>query len=239
MYIEFLVRNNFRQKYLDLFAQRFSYGSLTIENEMNGYTDTESIVKIYNNKIAFEKLLDENKERLNIGDIQDVASTVHQNLKYFSDGFRKINIMVQGAPFVPPAPEQVYEAMYYLLNSYYKIWDLLPTFEREARFHIGFIQIHPFEDGNGRTGRILMNYNLCKNNKAPIVIEKKDRGVYFDLINHSDVTGLAQFIKEKSNQELEVMMQLYSQICGDNDINSDIKENDQNVKIYNLQRKAV
>ena len=84
-----------------------------------------------------------------------------------------------------------------------------------------------------------MNYNLCKNNKAPIVIEKKDRGVYFDLINHSDVTGLAQFIKEKSSQELEVMMQLYSQICGDNDINSDIKENDQNVKIYNLQRKAV
>lgn len=237
MYIEFLTRNDFRQKYLELFANRFSYGSLTIENEMNGYTDMESTLKVYNNMVAFEKLLAENKDRLNIGDIQDIANIVNQNLKYFSDGFRKINIMVQGAPFVPTAPEQIYGAMYYLLNSYYKIWDLLSIYEREARFHIGFIQIHPFEDGNGRTGRILMNYNLCKNNKAPIIIEKKDRDTYFDFIDRSDVMGLSQFIEEKSNLELEVMIQLYNQICGDNDITYDMNENDQDVKIYNLGRK--
>lgn len=43
-------------------------------------------------------------------------------------------------------------------------------YEREAKFHIEFERIHPFEDGNGRTGRIITNAHLLHNNFAPIII---------------------------------------------------------------------
>ncbi len=237
MYIEFLTKNNFRQEYLKLFANRFSYGSLSIENEMNGYSDMESIKKIYNNMKAFETLLEKN-ENIDIQSIKETASIVNQNINFLSPGFRKINVHVQGASFTTVSPRRIYEAMYSLLDSYYNIWDMLPVYEREAMFHIQFIRIHPFEDGNGRTGRILMNYNLCKNNKPPIVIEREDRQTYFDFIENNRINELAEFIKTKSEQELEVMINLYYQICGTNDITSVQPENEEDIKIYTIQKNS-
>ena len=46
--------------------------------------------------------------------------------------------------------------------------------------HRRFVSIHPFIDGNGRTGRLLMNYNLLRNEYFPIVIRPKKRGEYLD-----------------------------------------------------------
>ena len=47
-----------------------------------------------------------------------------------------------------------------LLYKYNNTWSSLDYLKREALFHLEFIRIHPFEDGNGRTGRLLLNYNL-------------------------------------------------------------------------------
>lgn len=76
-----------------------------------------------------------------------------------------------------PAPNIVKESMMYFVDNYnhtqYK-----SIFEKVAINHIQFEQIPPFEDGNCRTGRLLINFELLKNNIAPIVIPKEERTKY-------------------------------------------------------------
>lgn len=56
-------------------------------------------------------------------------------------------------------------------------------------------------DGNGRTGRLLLNYELLKNNLAPIVVTKEQRTDYFKMLELNDSISLGQFFKELSEQE--------------------------------------
>ena len=71
--------------------------------------------------------------------------------------------------------------------------------------YIEFERIHPFEDGNGRTGRLLINYELLKNNLPPVVIAKEDRVKYFEFLRNNNSTGLAEWFKELSTNEKERM----------------------------------
>ena len=78
-------------------------------------------------------------------------------------------------------------------------------FLREARFHIRFERIHPFEDGNGRTGRILANRGLMRAGLAPVVIPVEERATYMDLLARSDYDGLAAMLHRLSEVEIERM----------------------------------
>ena len=74
-----------------------------------------------------------------------------------------------------------------------------------AVVHYQLVTIHPFEDGNGRTGRLLINYELLKNNLPPVVIAKEDRVKYFEFLRNNDSNGLAEWLKELSTREEERM----------------------------------
>jgi len=78
-------------------------------------------------------------------------------------------------------------------------------FDKIAKYHIEFEKIHPFEDGNGRTGRLLLNYELIKNNISPIVITKEERVKYFELIKNDDVITMAKWFEDLSKMEEERM----------------------------------
>jgi len=78
-------------------------------------------------------------------------------------------------------------------------------FIKIAKYHIEFEKIHPFEDGNGRTGRLLLNYELLKNNLPSFVISKEDRIKYFEFLRTDNNTDLAKWLKELSMQEKERM----------------------------------
>lgn len=70
-----------------------------------------------------------------------------------------------------------------------------------AFFHAKFENIHPFADGNGRTGRLAMNYLLVTNNHPPVIIHQEDRKAYFDALEAWDteqnLTALKNFLLEQ------------------------------------------
>ena len=90
--------------------------------------------------------------------------------------------------FICPADE-VNDRLIKLVKKY----ESLREIERREilDFHYQFECIFPFEDGNGRTGRLLINFELLKNNISPIVIPKEERAKYFELLRSKDITALS------------------------------------------------
>ncbi|OYQ36620.1 hypothetical protein CHU92_09475 [Flavobacterium cyanobacteriorum] len=63
-----------------------------------------------------------------------------------------------------------------------------------AEFHYKFIRIHPFDDGNGRTARILMNFILMKFGYPPVIIKTEDKANYFSALQLADAGNIEAFV---------------------------------------------
>ena len=126
------------------------------------------------------------------------------------EGIRKINITAgKYAEWTPIEPSKIYLELYSLFDNYYNLWNIRDKFEREAAFHISLMRIHPFEDGNKRTSKLIMNANLIKQNLPPVIITEDETDNYYNFINNQDISGFAKFLKTKSSQELNSLMSLY------------------------------
>ena len=79
-------------------------------------------------------------------------------------------------------PENVNERMLELSNKYENEWRELTVFERVTNLHIALINIHPFNDSNGRTARLLINYELIKNNYPPVLINESQKISYYAML---------------------------------------------------------
>ena len=65
----------------------------------------------------------------------------------------------------------------------------LTPIELAALFHYRYIRIHPFEDGNGRIARLMVNYILARHNWPMIVVRNKDKSKYIDALHETDVVA--------------------------------------------------
>jgi len=94
------------------------------------------------------------------------------------------------------APEETRAHMGDLMEWYRKELETkeLHPVQLAALFHYQFIRIHPFDDGNGRTVRLLMNYILMKHGYAPIVVESADKKNYLTALNKADTGDISAFV---------------------------------------------
>lgn len=107
----------------------------------------------------------------------------------FAGIYRKENVLISGARHIPPDALQVPLAMEQFIQWYDSEGEQLHPVAKAAMVHSDFVKIHPFIDGNGRTARLLLNFELMKNGYPPIVVEKENRLAYYSALDDAHTTG--------------------------------------------------
>ncbi|MDD6807963.1 MAG: Fic family protein [Oscillospiraceae bacterium] len=95
--------------------------------------------------------------------------------------YRRVPVRIMGAQHEPVQPYLIEAKMEQLLRDFAESSEHIVT--KLARFHIEFEGIHPFIDGNGRTGRLLVNMELMKEGYPPIDIKFTDRITYYNAFD--------------------------------------------------------
>lgn len=135
--------------------------------------------------------------------IKAIHSLVLMNDRYNKGQYRNVSVMV--GKHTPPEPDLVQELMQNLVANYNTKTNKI-TIETVALFHLEFENIHPFIDGNGRTGRLIMNLELIKNGYLPVDIKFTDRDKYYECFRNynqtKDAAGMVELIATYEKEEL-------------------------------------
>ena len=129
------------------------------------------------------------REALTEWQIRNLHSLVLKSIDSEQAGrYRQENVVIAGASTTPPDFMHVAAEMAGLIDWYGHSADLHPV-ARAAQLHTRFVKIHPFIDGNGRTGRLLLNFELMRVGYPPAIIRKEDRLAYYDALDVACVSG--------------------------------------------------
>ncbi|MFA4887590.1 MAG: Fic family protein [Candidatus Nanoarchaeia archaeon] len=198
-----------KQEILKNFLIEFAYNTTSIEGNTITLQEARNLLQ--------DGLTPKNKTLREIYDLQNTEKVFFQLLTSHEEvthqfiinlhkelmnnidpriGYRTTDVRVIKANFkATPAP-YVKTDMGLLLDWYKKNKNNLHPFVLATAFHHKFERIHPFLDGNGRTGRMLLNYLLLKNNYPPTIIHKKTRTTYLKALREADKADLFQLPKD-------------------------------------------
>ncbi len=115
--------------------------------------------------------------------IKNIHSLVLMNRPEDKGVYRRIPVRIMGAYTEPVQPYLIEPKMNELLTENEARKATMTTVERIARFHLEFEGIHPFIDGNGRTGRLILNLELISEGFPPINVKFTDRKRYYDAFD--------------------------------------------------------
>ena len=206
------------QDIIDRFTVNFTYESNAIEGNSLTLKDVAIVLhekrvlkgkelrEIYetlNTRKAME-LIFSNKLKINKNAIVKLHEILTKNTG-ISAGFKKLPNFILGRNVKTTSPENVEEEMDDLIGWYYENKGMHPL-QRATIFHGKFEKIHPFDDGNGRVGRLLINIMLLNHNYPPLIIRKSHRISYFNCLEafdngHED--KLNRFLVEKYKKTYE------------------------------------
>ena len=204
---DYITRNTYHSNGIEgnTLSYAETYAILFNDNSLRITSTSREIYEAINHKYALSYIIDNIENILSEKLIKDIAIQINKNIMEIS-GYRTTQVFIQGAEHIPPSANMINQSMMFFVHNYNNaVYDTV--FEKIAVNHLQFEQIHPFSDGNGRTGRLLINYELLKNNLPPIVIPKEERTKYFDMISKSDVVALSEYFQELNNAEKQRLKQ--------------------------------
>ncbi len=209
---------------LDRFTINFTYESNAIEGNSLTLKDVTFLIKegeivegknlreVYetiNTRKAFDWII-QNKPQINEKDILKLHEILVKETGV-STGYKKLPNFLLGRMVKTTPPAKVEKEMRELIDWYHESINIHPL-QRAALFHGRFEKIHPFEDGNGRVGRLLINIILLSNGYPPLIIRKTQRVRYFhalDAFDQGHPDNLYWFLIEKYKKTYELFFKIY------------------------------
>ena len=183
------------------FIVEYTYNSNAIEGNTLTLRETDMVLRgltidrkplkdhmeAVGHKEAFEFVQDLVKNQVPLSEsiIRQIHYLVLADKKDDRGVYRRVPVRIMGAKHEPVQPYLIQPKMEQLLESYRNNTEHMIT--KLARFHIEFEGIHPFIDGNGRTGRLLINLELMKAGYPPIDIKFTDRAAYYNAFDEYHV----------------------------------------------------
>lgn len=157
--------------------------------------------------------LAQRKARLREYEIKSIHSLVLMDKPEDRGVYRRVPVTIAGAFTLPVQPYLIQPKMEELLRNNEDRKKTMHPIERIARFHLEFEGVHPFIDGNGRTGRLIMNLELIRSGYPTINVKFTDRRKYYDAFDtyYRDGTADAMirliggYVEERLHQYLHVL----------------------------------
>lgn len=209
------------------FAIEYTYNSNAIEGNTLTLRETDLVLRgltvdkkplkdhmeVIGHKEAFDFVCELVKDNTPINEsiIKQIHYLVLADKRDDRGVYRRIPVRIMGAHHEPVQPYLIEPKMELLLKNYKESTEHIIT--KLARFHIEFEGIHPFIDGNGRTGRLLVNLELMKAGFPPIDIKFKDRIAYYNAFDEFHVKHnlapmeklFAKYVKERLDTYLDIL----------------------------------
>ena len=188
------------------------YNSNAIENSTLSLEETEKILlqidldRFISERELFEaknlarvvSYIDKRAKEQELG--PDVILSLHKmllsNIRDDVAGrFRKDDEYVRVGSHIAPSPKEINESIQKMFSEY-NAASHENIIKRIARLHLAFEYLHPFNDGNGRIGRVINNYLLIREGFVPINIKFIDRKKYYDAFKEFDEKGATAIMEE-------------------------------------------
>ena len=211
-------------EYMEDILVRMAHHSTAIEGNTLTQAETISILihnfiprdmsereyyEVKNYRKAFNTLLEADR-KITTELIKKYNKYIMENLHDLNGKFKTTQNLILGAEFEPTKPYLVpFEIEDWCNNLSYRL-DNAKTNEEKVEIiidqHIKFEKIHPFNDENGRIGRLLIIHSCLKEDLEPIIIPKEEKGKYINLLaseNLKELTKWALQLQEKERDRIE------------------------------------
>lgn len=208
------------------FLTEYTYNSNAIEGNTLTLRETDMVLRgltidqkslkehleVIGHKEAFDFVTELVKEKCEINErvIKQIHYLVLADKKDDRGVYRRVPVRIMGAAHETAQPYLIVTKMEELLRNYLASEEHIVT--KLARFHIEFEGIHPFIDGNGRTGRLLVNLELMKAGYPPIDIKFTDRIAYYNAFDEYHVKhnlkAMESLFAKYINERLDIYLKM-------------------------------
>ena len=215
------ILEQFTEEYIDDLNVRMTHHSNAIEGNTLTLNETATIIlddtipnamskreflEVLNHSDALKFLLAElQNNEVDIYMIKEINKILLSRLSHNARNFKNDYNYIRGANFETASPSETqYKMNEWLENMNFQLKNSNSDSEKIKiilEYYIKFERIHPFSDGNGRIGRLIMLALMLENNLTPFVITVENRAKYMDILRNQDIENFVSVVEPLIEEE--------------------------------------